>query len=209
MPPQCLLQPCFVRLVRPFALFPARRQRGACPYLLLDDRPRDLVFRPRTFDLPEVLTHLLFGRRSAVFMVAPHSHPSGYSTGSQGSPFSLLPDSGQRIRSQVLWIARCSKRVAVRLRYSETRLLCRTSRFTCKSQQNREPTSGLEPLTCSLRVIGQGLQGVAEACKSRISRRLPLLRVAECCTVLRSRWYQSGINRGIYASRSCSVVAFT
>ncbi len=24
--------------------------------------------------------------------------------------------------------------------------------FTCKSQQKREPTSGLEPLTCSLRV---------------------------------------------------------
>src|SRR5829696_401921 len=24
--------------------------------------------------------------------------------------------------------------------------------FTCKSQENREPTSGLEPLTCSLRV---------------------------------------------------------
>src|SRR5215218_7908777 len=44
--PPCLLQPCFVRLVRRFALFPARHQRGACPYLLLDDRPRDLVFPP-------------------------------------------------------------------------------------------------------------------------------------------------------------------
>jgi hypothetical protein len=37
------------------------------------------------------------------------------------------------------------------------------------------------------------LQGVARACKTRIPRRLSLLRVAECCTVLRSRWYQSGI----------------
>src|SRR5215213_3872194 len=63
--PPCLLQPCFVRLVRRFALFPARHQRGACPYLLLDDRPRDLVFPPRTFDLPEVLTHSLCGRRTA------------------------------------------------------------------------------------------------------------------------------------------------
>ena len=70
----------------------------------------------------------------------------------------------------------------------------------------REPTSGLEPLTCSLRVITQALQGFAQGCKSRISRRLSLLRVAACCTVLRSRWYQSGINKGTAASRSCTVV---
>src|SRR5215203_5549006 len=57
-----------------------------------------------------------------------------------------------------------------------------------------EPTSGLEPLTCSLRVIGQALQGFAGGCKSRIFGRLSLLRLAACCTVLRSRWYQSGIN---------------
>src|SRR5215211_3325767 len=46
----------------------------------------------------------------------------------------------------------------------------------------------------SLRVIHQALQGLAQDCKSRISKRLSLLRVAACCTVLRSRWYQSGIN---------------
>jgi hypothetical protein len=46
----------------------------------------------------------------------------------------------------------------------------------------------------SLRVITQALQGFAQACKSRISKRLSLLRVALCCTVLRSRWYQSRIN---------------
>jgi len=57
-----------------------------------------------------------------------------------------------------------------------------------------KPTSGLEPLTCSLRVIGHVLQGVAEACKSRISKPFSLLRFAACCTVLRSQWYQSGIN---------------
>jgi hypothetical protein len=45
----------------------------------------------------------------------------------------------------------------------------------------------------SLRVIIQGLQGFAEACKFRISRRLSLLRFTACCTVSRCRWYQSGI----------------
>ena len=57
----------------------------------------------------------------------------------------------------------------------------------------RKPTSGLEPLSCSLRVITQALQGVARACKSRISKPVPFLRFALSCTVLRSRWYQSGI----------------
>jgi len=59
---------------------------------------------------------------------------------------------------------------------------------------SRELTSGLEPLTCSLRVIHHALQWCAQECKSRIPRRLPLLGVAACCTALRSRWYQSGIN---------------
>jgi hypothetical protein len=48
----------------------------------------------------------------------------------------------------------------------------------------REPTSGLEPLSCSLRVIHQPLQGVAGACKSRIFRGLlcsGLLSVAPYC----------------------------
>jgi hypothetical protein len=44
-----------------------------------------------------------------------------------------------------------------------------------------------------LRVIHQALQELAGICKSRIFRRLPLLRVAVCCTVLRSRWCQSGV----------------
>src|SRR5215208_1234939 len=44
-----------------------------------------------------------------------------------------------------------------------------------------------------LRVITQALQVVARACKSRISKRLSLLRFAPGCAVLRSRWYQSGI----------------
>jgi hypothetical protein len=44
-----------------------------------------------------------------------------------------------------------------------------------------------------LRVIGRALQRFAQECKSCISKRLSLLQVAERCTVLRSRWCQSGI----------------
>src|SRR5829696_9097031 len=60
-----------------------------------------------------------------------------------------------------------------------------------------------------LRVIGQALQGFAQGCKSRIFRGVSFPCLAECCTVLRSRWYQIGINGGITASRSCSIVALT
>jgi hypothetical protein len=58
-----------------------------------------------------------------------------------------------------------------------------------------EPASGLEPLTCSLRVIGHVLQGYAGGCKCRLFRGVSFLRLAQCCTVLRSRWYQIGIKR--------------
>jgi hypothetical protein len=69
-----------------------------------------------------------------------------------------------------------------------------SSRITCKTALFREPTSGLEPLTCSLRVIHQVLQRFARACKTRMDKPVSFLRLALCCTVLRSRWYQSGIN---------------
>src|SRR5215212_5109767 len=65
-----------------------------------------------------------------------------------------------------------------------------------KPRKNKEPTSGLEPLTCSLRVIHQALQGFARGCKCRIFRGVSFPCLALYCTVLRSRWYQSGINRG-------------
>jgi hypothetical protein len=57
-----------------------------------------------------------------------------------------------------------------------------------------EPTSELEPLTCSLRVSHQALLGFAQACKSRISKPISFLCLALRYTVLRSRWYQCGIN---------------
>jgi hypothetical protein len=63
-------------------------------------------------------------------------------------------------------------------------------------RQNMEPTSGLEPLTCSLRVIHHVLQGCAGGCKSRIFRGGSFPCLAACCTVLRSRWYQCGIRTG-------------
>src|SRR5215204_3640741 len=37
--------------------------------------------------------------------------------------------------------------------------------------------------------------GVAWGCKSRISKGVSFLRVAARCTVLRSRWCQSGVKR--------------
>jgi hypothetical protein len=47
---------------------------------------------------------------------------------------------------------------------------------------------------CSLRVITHALQGFAQTCKSPISKGVSFLYLAACCTVLRSRWYQGGIN---------------
>ena len=44
-----------------------------------------------------------------------------------------------------------------------------------------------------LRVITQVLRGCAGGCKCPISRPVSLLCLAVRCTVLRSRWYQSGI----------------
>jgi hypothetical protein len=45
----------------------------------------------------------------------------------------------------------------------------------------------------SLRVINIALQRVAHGCKCPLSKPLSFLRLALCCTVLRSRWYQSGV----------------
>ena len=44
-----------------------------------------------------------------------------------------------------------------------------------------------------LRVISQALQGFARTCKSRISKPLSFPWFAAYCTVLRSRWCQSGV----------------
>jgi hypothetical protein len=36
--------------------------------------------------------------------------------------------------------------------------------FFLQTEGKKEPTSGLEPLTCSLRVRNTGVQGIAAAC---------------------------------------------
>jgi hypothetical protein len=58
---------------------------------------------------------------------------------------------------------------------------------------------------CSLRVIIQVLQGVARTCKFRICRRFSLLRLALHCTVLRSRWCQSGVRGPAITSPQCTL----
>ena len=44
-------------------------------------------------------------------------------------------------------------------------------------------------------MITQALQGCAGDCKCRIFRGVSFLRLAPCCTALRSRWCQSGVKR--------------
>src|SRR5215204_5440117 len=54
-----------------------------------------------------------------------------------------------------------------------------------------------------------GVAGVCRGLQCRISRRLSLLRVAACCTVLRSRWYQSGIRTSDSDSLTSGPIART
>jgi hypothetical protein len=60
-------------------------------------------------------------------------------------------------------------------------------------RESRRADSNRLPLL-QLRVITQALQGFSRDCKCRIFRGVSFLCLAACCTVLRSRWYQSGIN---------------
>src|SRR5215218_8087429 len=65
-------------------------------------------------------------------------------------------------------------------------------RFAGKIESRRADSNRLPLL--QLRVITQALQGVARACKSRLIKPISFLWFAQCCTVLRSRGYQSRIN---------------
>jgi hypothetical protein len=51
----------------------------------------------------------------------------------------------------------------------------------CQCTEYREPTSGLEPLSCSLRVIIQALQGFARACRYRMPKLLSFLSLTPYC----------------------------
>src|SRR5215218_453051 len=66
-----------------------------------------------------------------------------------------------------------------------------------------EPTRGLEPLTCSLRVIIGAFPGVAGGCKTRIPKRLSLPQLAQPCRVLRPRWCQSSVKLCEALGHSC------
>ena len=69
-----------------------------------------------------------------------------------------------------------------------------SSRFTCKWKQKQR--AGERTRTAdliSLRVLSQAFQRFAQACKTRIYRPISFLCLAAYCTVLRSRWCQSGI----------------
>jgi hypothetical protein len=57
--------------------------------------------------------------------------------------------------------------------------------FAGKIKSRRAETNRLPLL--QTRVIGQALQGVAQECKSRISKLVSILRLAACCTVVRSQ----------------------
>src|SRR5215211_1397086 len=71
---------------------------------------------------------------------------------------------------------------------------CRTYDFLQIATKPRADEQTRTADLISLRVIIHALQGIAGACKSRISKPLSLLRFAAYCTVLRYRWYQSGVS---------------
>jgi hypothetical protein len=86
---------------------------------------------------------------------------------------------------------------ALRLRVSPeneawTKGGCAYSVCLCRIERADERTRTADLI--SLRVIHRALQGFARASKSRVSRRLSLLGIAPRCTLLRSRWYRSGVD---------------
>jgi hypothetical protein len=52
-------------------------------------------------------------------------------------------------------------------------------------------------------VINHALQGITEGCKPCIDKLVSFLCIAPCCTVLRSRWYQDGINITFVFAQQC------
>jgi hypothetical protein len=66
-----------------------------------------------------------------------------------------------------------------------------------------------EATLSSLRVIIQALQGFARFCDLPISKPVSLLYLALCCTVLRCRWCQSGVNITLLSAYDAPVYVFT
>jgi hypothetical protein len=65
--------------------------------------------------------------------------------------------------------------------------------------------------TCTLRSHNpsEGIAGVCSGLQIGISKRFFLLCFAECCTVLRSQWYQIGIKRSVSYSLTVGPMART
>jgi len=77
-------------------------------------------------------------------------------------------------------------------------------RLSCKCWKNERADERTRTADLiSLRVIHQALQGFAEGCKSRIFKGVSFLCLAACCTVLRSRWCQSGVNIALTSTSFC------
>ncbi len=84
----------------------------------------------------------------------------------------------------------CSKQAPVLCRGLRLAL-----RFTCKLKETKRADERTRSADLpSLRMINRVLQGFAWACKSPVSKGFTLPSLALCCTVLRSRWCQSGVN---------------
>ena len=66
-------------------------------------------------------------------------------------------------------------------------------RLSCKCRKNERADERTRTADLLITSDHSGVAGVAGGCKCRIFRGVSFLWVAECCTVLRSRWYQSGI----------------
>ena len=66
-------------------------------------------------------------------------------------------------------------------------------RFLSRFERADERTRTAYP--CSLQVIIHVLQRLARSCKHRISKLVSFLCLVLRCTVLRSRWCQSGVRR--------------
>jgi hypothetical protein len=89
---------------------------------------------------------------------------------------------------------RCNERLAVNSALIPYRGLGIALRFTSKSHKRRADERTRTADLPSLQVMHQALQGCAGGCKCRIPKPVSLLGLAACCTVLHSRWYQSGVN---------------
>ena len=76
-----------------------------------------------------------------------------------------------------------------------------TFRFRGVCRKNKQPTSGPEPLTSSLTSDNSNVAVVYRGLQIPHIQRGFLSLPCACCTVLSSRWYQSGIKDALFPRR--------